>query len=349
MYAIVPPPPWRPGSGPLPRPRSPPGSRRDRRMRFFHRRTRADGRRPSRTAPGSPRAGHPGWRWQAAAPAARSAAGLAPATTLSWATWSMLRGAPDAANSATARASALGVRVAGGPHRREAVIQVRPRHALPHAAERLVRPCLSSAAAAASTPSHSQSASRAPGPAPSRPARPGRAGRRTVPTPLPARPVARRRRARLPGGRPRCAAAATCPRRRPGPHARPGPAHVGQPGLRHMTLLLLVAEPGGRGDHLPAGQPGSAGPASPAARCPAAQRPSEVIAGLPGSSATAPKPAAARPARPAALRFPTGHTGRPPPTAPTKTCRTCRTAPAAPRIPTATARRPRAHRPRPAP
>ena len=56
-------------------------------------------------------------------------------------------------------------------------------------------------------------------------------------------------------------------------------------------LLLLVAEPAASTIISPAGRPGSARPASPAGSCPAAQRPSGVIVGLPLSPATAPNPA----------------------------------------------------------
>ncbi len=58
--------------------------------------------------------------------------------TFSSATWSMLRRAGGAELRHLPR-ECRGIRVTGGPHLGEARVQVRPRHALPDAAERLVR------------------------------------------------------------------------------------------------------------------------------------------------------------------------------------------------------------------
>ena len=54
----------------------------------------------------------------------------------------MLSGAPEAANSATVRASVRGLRVTGILHGGEASVQVRPWHALPDAVQRLIGPLI---------------------------------------------------------------------------------------------------------------------------------------------------------------------------------------------------------------
>ena len=212
--------------------------------------------------------------------------------TFSSATWSMLRGAPEAANSATACASpaASGWPVARTFARR--VSRSVPGMLSQTRVSASSGPLSCSAAAAASTASQSQSASLGSGPwsqaaSTARACGPTRgaavmsrqAGSASVAQPLhhPDGHAAQQRRHPLGGGE-------DLP-------CRFGGLAFGQPSPRHMVPLFLVAEPGGLGDHLGGRQARVRQAGQAAARCPAAQRPSGVIIGLPGSPVTAPNSA----------------------------------------------------------
>jgi len=198
----------------------------------------------------------------------------------------MLRGAPEAANSATACESSV---ASGGPHLDQAGVQVRPRHVLPDASERLVRPLVLQRG--------SRGVYRQPIPisvAEFGALAPGGQHRAGV------RADARRGH-QLPPGRQRLFAErlyhpdghAAQQRRHPlrGSEDLPrrfGGLTFGQPSPRHMVLLVFIAEPGRFGDHL-AGrkarvrQPGQASRQMPGR--PAAQRGDQRLARVVGYGA----------------------------------------------------------------
>ena len=201
----------------------------------------------------------------------------------------MLRGAPEAANSATALRECHGIRVTGGPHLREAGVHVRPRHALPDAAERLVRALVLQRG---SRGLHRQPIPVSVGGFGSLvPGGQHRAGVRAD----------ARCGNQLPPGRQRVFAEplyhadghAAQQRRHPLSGGENLPCRFsglafGQPSPRHMVPLLLIAEPGHFGDHL-AGrqarvrQPGQASRQMPGR--PAAQRADHRLARVAGYGA----------------------------------------------------------------
>ena len=242
----------------------------------------------------------------------------------------MLRGAPEAANSATACASpaASGWPVARTFARR--VSRSAPGMLSQTRVSASSGPLSSSAAAAASTASQSQSASLGSGPW----SQAASTARACGPT----RGAAAISRQAGSASSPSASTTPTATLRSSGdiPSAAARISRAASAGWRsashpHATWSRCSSSPNRAASAIisPAGSPGPpAGQA--AARCPAAQRPSGVITGLPGSPATAPNPASSATSPASGFSLQDRHTCRPLATAPRTTCRICRTGHAAP-------------------